>query len=86
VRIELHANTSAFELRGLVAPGAGTFTVSLDPPVGTPFVGNTGSEVTDPATLLYAIGLDTAERYEVDIESASALPIHLGSWSYAVDW
>ncbi|BEJ15688.1 hypothetical protein CspHIS471_0502930 [Cutaneotrichosporon sp. HIS471] len=84
VAIELPENTGAFELRGLVAPGAGNFTIDIYPPAMPTFEGNTDSEITDHTTLLYTVMLDRHERYTVNI-SPTAGSIHLGSWGYALD-
>ncbi|BEI84943.1 hypothetical protein CcaverHIS002_0503440 [Cutaneotrichosporon cavernicola] len=85
IAIELPENTVAFELRGLVAPGAGNFTIDIYPSKRPTFEGNTDSEVTDHTTLLYTVTLDRHERYTVNI-SPTAGAIYLGSWGYALDW
>ncbi|GMK55684.1 hypothetical protein CspeluHIS016_0207400 [Cutaneotrichosporon spelunceum] len=84
VYISLPDNTSSFELRGLVAPGAGSFTLDLDPPIRPRFIANTDSNVRDPTALLYSVSLDRHERYTVKV-SASSGSVYLLDWGYALD-
>ncbi|CAK9781621.1 unnamed protein product [Cutaneotrichosporon oleaginosum] len=78
-------NVTAFQLRGLVGPSAGSFIIAFNPSVGIPFSGNATSDVTDPIALLCAVTLDPRKHYTVDISSADAETLHLSSWGFAAD-
>ncbi|KLT46538.1 hypothetical protein CC85DRAFT_298724 [Cutaneotrichosporon oleaginosum] len=83
--ITLPMNVTAFQLRGLVGPSAGSFIIAFNPSVGIPFSGNATSDVTDPIALLCAVTLDPRKHYTVDISSADAETLHLSSWGFAAD-